>query len=382
MSGPRYQVSVRDADLLEVAPVGAYASLQLKPVFRDVGTWTLRLPLDHPQVGALCADDAGIVVRVPGSAPVVLSGPVVDVDLVDGAAGTATFVGVTDAEVLSGEAAFPDPATDVPTDAAVTFEVEADVFAGPAEDALLHYLGANIGPAAPIARRAYPWLALPASAGRGPVGTWRPRFQSLLELCQEIATFGGLGFDLAQDAPGTVAVRIWEPAQRLEARFSRAAGTLTLATLRLRPADTTEVIAGTSTDGLARAFTRRVGADAGRYARRRLRYTAASGSTLAEQQQAADTELARTGATAGITLTAVDSPSLAYGRDYAVGDIVSAVVGSRTVTDTVVAVTVTDAPGQPVSVVPSLGLADEALAADTEPLARDLARSLGRIVRS
>ncbi|MFC4117534.1 Gp37-like protein [Nonomuraea zeae] len=59
----------------------------------------------------------------------------------------------------------------------------------------------------------------------------------------------------------------------------------------------------------------------------------AAPEALAELDQAADEAIAESAATAALSITPVDTPSLRYGHDYEVGDIVSVLVDGQVITD-------------------------------------------------
>lgn len=254
-----WNVTVRDINLNEVEAANGYLSLRMDLRDSDVGQWTLRLPSTHPAVKYFVQPGSGIVVRPIGHTDAIMSGWTSEMFITesrDSEVGGATFVGFTD-EVLLTELAYPDPSLDVSEAGLSTFATTHDVRSGPAETVLKEYVAENIGPAAGILRRRYQFLNIPASTDLGSIGTWTARFDSLLELCREIVTYGGLSFRIIQSAPGQLALVVYEPEERSEVRFSVKTGNLTTAVLTYRSPDSTEGIAGLSGEGAARTFTRR-----------------------------------------------------------------------------------------------------------------------------
>jgi hypothetical protein len=264
-----WNVSVRDINLNEVETANGYFNLRMDLRESDVGQWTIRLPMNHPAVAHLLQPGSGIVVRPVGHDDVVMSGWTAEMFITEtradstsvatgGEAGTggATFVGFTD-EVILTELAYPDPDVDVTESGLTTFGVAHDTRTGPAETVLKAYVEENIGPSAGILRRRYPFLNIPATTGLGASNTWAARFDSLLQLCHEIATYGGLSFRVVQSAPGQVSLEVYESQTLSEIRFSVNAGNLTSALLTYRAPDSTEGVAGLSGEGTARSFTRR-----------------------------------------------------------------------------------------------------------------------------
>jgi hypothetical protein len=256
-----WNVTARDINLFEVEQANGYERLRMDLRDSNVGEWTLRIKRNHPAAPYLLQPGSGIVVRPIGHSGVVMSGFIEYMYITESANNeedNLTFVGFTD-EILLSELAFPDPSADVSTTGASTFAQTDDVRSGPAETALKGYVSANIGPAASIVRRRYPFLNIPATAGLGAPGVWKARFHNLLELCRQIAVYGNLSFRVAQSAPGEVTLYVWEPAQRLDVRFGVKANNLTSAVLTYRAPNMTEGVIGGQGEGAARVFTRRTG---------------------------------------------------------------------------------------------------------------------------
>jgi hypothetical protein len=256
-----WNVTARDINLFEVEQANGYERLRMDLRDSNVGEWTLRIKRNHPAAPYLLQSGSGIVVRPIGHPGVVMSGFIEYMYITESANNeedNLTFVGFTD-EILLSELAFPDPSADVSTTGASTFAQTNDVRSGPAETALKGYVSANIGPAASIVRRRYPFLNIPATTGLGAPGVWKARFHNLLELCRQIAVYGGLSFRVAQSAPGEVTLYVWEPAQRLDVRFGVKAHNLTTAVLTYRAPNMTEGVIGGQGEGAARVFTRRTG---------------------------------------------------------------------------------------------------------------------------
>lgn len=110
--------------------------------------------------------------------------------------GTLTFKGVTDEILLDDALAFPSP-----TIADPEAQTRAnDDQAGPAETLLRYYVNANLV-TAPAARKGgfRDFVTVPgADTTLGESVAKSPRFQNLLELCQEIATTSLVGFRMVQ----------------------------------------------------------------------------------------------------------------------------------------------------------------------------------------
>lgn len=110
--------------------------------------------------------------------------------------GTLTFKGVTDEIHLEDALAFPSP-----TIADPEAQTRAnDDQAGPAETLLRYYVGANVVSAPPARKGGFrDFVTVPGSdTTLGASVAKSPRFQNLLELCQEIATTSLVGFRMVQ----------------------------------------------------------------------------------------------------------------------------------------------------------------------------------------
>lgn len=327
----RFAVTARDNTMAETGHLNGYRSLdldlRLMGVGEDVGQCRIVLPNDHPNLPLLLDAGAGVVVRRAGSSETVASGDVVDAQVDQHPGGLADVLWEPDDGILLDELAYPDPDTDASSSSAPTVGAGYDVRSGPAETVLKEYLAANIGPAAGVVRRRYPWLSIPASAGLGTSGQWAARDYTLLSLARRIAVPSGIAWRLAQTASGEVEVEVWEPATVSTVRFSPQSGTLTALRLRWTAATVDEVVVAGSGEGTARVRTRRTatGVTAGR--RRHVlwldqRHT----SDLAELRQAADEALEDGAVTAAAEFDLIERAGQRYGADWRLGDLVT--VGS------------------------------------------------------
>jgi Siphovirus ReqiPepy6 Gp37-like protein len=383
-----WAVNVRDIDLQEIETCKGYEKLRMNLLNNAVGDFSLSLPDNHVAYDALTAEGAGIVARPLGHSDVTMSGFVTDVYVTenrDSEVGGVTVVGLTDDILLAGEVGYPNTAVDVPTGSTTTFGVENDSETGPAETVLKAFVANNIGPAAGITRRRYPFLNIPATTGLGTSGTWTSRFDNLLTLCQQIAINGGLSFRVAQSAPGELTLYVWEPTFNVEARFSVNAGNLTSAVMSLRAPNQTDVIVGGDGEGTARIFTRRetAGLEA-TYGRRMSKFMSRQSITdYAELQQELDVELQEGLPEGGITLYPVELPSLRYGVHYRLGDEVSAIVRGIELIQPVRRVVIEYEPGRSVDVIPTVGLpiGDGEMPEDA-PIVRDMIRNVNSGMRN
>jgi Siphovirus ReqiPepy6 Gp37-like protein len=381
-------VTVRDIDLNEVEFCRGYEKLRMELVDNGVGDFSLALSSDHAAYDALTQEGAGLVIRPIGHDEVACSGFISDVYVTesrDTDVGGISVTGFTDEVLLAGELGYPNTTVDVATGTTTTFGVERDSRTGAAETVLKAFVSNNIGPAAGIVRRRYPFLNIPASTGLGASSTWTSRFDNLLTLCQEIATVAGLSFRIAQSGPGELTLYVWEPEFNVEARFSIQAQNLTSAVLALRAPNQTDTIVGGDGEGTARIFTRRetAGLEAA-YGRRLSKFMSRAGITdYAELQQEMEVELVEGLPEGGMTLYPVELPNLRYGVHYRLGDRVSAIVRGIELVEPVRRVVIEHEPGKPVDVIPTVGLPiGDGEEPEDHPLIRSMIRNVASGMRS
>lgn len=365
MSGtPEWSVVIRDKNCIEQESADAYKRIRMEILDNDMGTFTLELPASHPAVDWVVQPGAGIVVRRQGTDRVEFSGYVLDVYFAESQQspkGDVTVVGVCDNVLIAKELAFVSTSSDVSSTGLSTFSAVNATYTGPAETSIKNIIGNNIGPAAGITRRRYSFLNIPASTGLGTSGTWKARFEPILDRVQAMASFGGVSFRLVQGVPGKIDVEVWQPTLVEEARFSVEARNIKSIVGTFRAPDTSEVIVGGGGEGRARVWTRRSNTSLQTtYGRRATIFHSRMDTVdLAEMRQTADEDLAEGTATAGVTFEVADTPHLKYGIHYSVGDRVTAVVRGVEISDTIKRVEIIHEPGKAPQITPSIGLPNE-----------------------
>lgn len=198
------------------------------PAVDSVEVWSLTLQgtllegqtgrrVPHPMVEVLSEPGSGIIVVVDGE--VIFSGVMETADRVESsdADGDWTFTGVSDDVVLEDALAWPTPSAATPEAA----EDSNDVRTGHGSDLIRAYVRANIGEGAPSARRsllAQKLVTTSVPSGLGSVITKSPRYQNLLELCQEIAYQSGVHFRVL-DQGGQLVLSVFEGRDRHRAIY-------------------------------------------------------------------------------------------------------------------------------------------------------------------
>lgn len=196
-----WDILPRDANLTRTAdPLSRWHELELVERHNIADTWTIDGPEDvmavfTPGMGSLLYEDGQFIT----SGQVRRIRRVRTVDENTGQVVTAREVGfVSDLDHLAGRRCWPVPSHDL-TGTVSTFSASHDVRTGPIETVILGYVGANAGPAAPIARRRIPGLVLPTSLGRGGTTTVKARMDNLGTLVHDLAEAGGLLVDIVHD---------------------------------------------------------------------------------------------------------------------------------------------------------------------------------------
>lgn len=319
------QVMARSASLTRLGEVTDYASLEL--VLRYNGVSTFLLTMDGRGPGAaLMAGADGIVVSRDGV--VILSGSVeTEQRVLDNGASRYVVAGKDDTGWLQFALAMPVPSGPPYTANAY------DVRSGKAETVIRQYVDLNLGPGAITARR-LTGLTLAADLARGATVYGQARFQTVLELAQELGQAGGLGFRIVQVGLG-LQFQAYVPADRTRtAVFSLGLGNLQgYDYSRSDPTATYAYVAGQG-EGTARTIVE--GGVATTLPRRRetFRDQRDTNDSLA-LTQSRDDALTEGGTTNALSLVPIDTASVAFGRDYGLGDRVTVLVDGIQVQDVV-----------------------------------------------
>jgi hypothetical protein len=364
-----YRVRVRDSGLNIVGELDDYTQLTLNLLFNDVSRWVITAGSGSVAVDLLRSPGSGIIVQRlhPGYADdgqVILSGVWDTWNEVYGDQGLQFNVaGPDDMYVVDDELAYPDITGN--------FSLNAyDVFSGPAETVLYHYVSGNVGPTAMTTRKTpggRPALTLAADQGRGSTIPGRARFGRLLDTLQAyaLASAPELGFRVVQ-VGGALQFQVYVPTDRTpDVKFSPELGNV-LAYERTQTAPTgNHVIVAGGGAGTARSFLE--GEDTTSittWKRRRVIFRDRRDSTVvAELQQSSTEELARGIGSTGLSVTPIDTPAQQYLVDYGLGDKVSVITrgaegaAPNTTLDILRAVQITLTGGQAVQVQPTIGQA-------------------------
>jgi hypothetical protein len=341
---PELIVHLRDADAIRQAQIDDYVSLQLNLKHQDVGAWLLTLHPDSPGFTAfLDAINAGggvgeighTGIEVTRGGTVIFSGPVATIDRArKGNADVVTLSGPDDSVWLARRLAMPEPATAAPPYASDAYDVRS----GAASTVMFGYVDANAGPGALAARQVAGLVLAPDLAVGADLPNQQARLQTLLELLQGIALAGGdLGFGILSDGAGSLVFSVYEPSDRTaEVIFSDGIGNLGDYEYEVTAPSGDYVVVGGGGELTARTFLEQ-GDTAGiaRWGRVEFFRDRRDTTDLTEMAQTAGEELAAKGENVAVTIAVRDTPQIAYGVNYTLGDRVTCVVDGLQITEVV-----------------------------------------------
>ncbi|MFG3136135.1 siphovirus ReqiPepy6 Gp37-like family protein [Streptomyces sp. NPDC048211] len=339
------RVYVRDATLARVGQVDDYTSLTVIPRYNAIGAYTMEISADSAKADLL-VEGNGLIIRT-AAGDLVDSGPIRTVDWSrsesDGGAGKLTVTGVSDTALLAQYTCWPNPAAAIGSQASAVYKISAVK----AETAMRALVNANAGPGA-LTGRKNPLLTLAADGGRGPTITRQVnQFDSLLTVLTDIADAAGLGIRVIQVGTG-LQFQVYAPTDRSGiARFSFGLGNLTDASYTTTPPSCTRalvVAGGQSTPRVCKTYDRTDPLFPSLVIEQFVDLTSvdtASVDLTAQMDQAAEEALTSGAGKGSLSMSPIDIPLLRYGRDYTVGDTVSAQVRTAWMTDVVREVTLT-----------------------------------------
>ena len=327
-----YHIYIRGADYLRVGELVDWSSLDLVLRFNAVGTWQLETSAESEGARLLTKQGGIIVTReIEGVETTIFSGSV----STEWTWTSTLFraAGRSDDAILEEVAVRPTPSMN-----AGPFNDYEYVHTDQASSVMRTLISAQ------IANAPYPWNAAPINLGPDPhlggTMTARGRFQSVLALLREIAATpiaGGLGFKVIQsdvEASGLTS-EVYQPQDRTaDVIFSVELGTAAdyEDTWQAPPYNYVYILG----DGLG---DNRIVFEAGDVSSfnevGRLIATVIDKrgvSDFGELVQAASEALAGAVSTRGVSVVPFDTPSLQYGKDYGLGDLVT--ISTRVGTDT------------------------------------------------
>ncbi|MFJ2110630.1 siphovirus ReqiPepy6 Gp37-like family protein [Streptomyces sp. NPDC087850] len=353
------RVYVRNPALERVGQIDDYTSLTVVPRYNAIGSFALEISADSNKA-PLLVEGNGLIIRTT-TGDLVLSGPIRTVDWSrsesDAGSGKLTVGGVDDTALLAQYTCWPNPAAAIGSQADAVYKISATV----AETAMRALVNVNAGPSALVSRR-NALLTLAANGGRGtPVTRQLNQFDGLLTVLQDIAAAAGLGFRVAQVGAG-LQFQVYAPTDLGgTARFSFGLGNLTDASYSTTPPTCTRalvVAGGQSSPRQCKTYDRVDPLFPGLTIEQFVDLTSvdtASVDLIAQMDQAASEALTSGAGQGSLSISPINIPLLRYGRDYQVGDTVSAQVRATWMTDVVHEVTLTSTAAEGTTVKAAVG---------------------------
>ncbi|MBT2727833.1 siphovirus ReqiPepy6 Gp37-like family protein [Bacillus sp. ISL-75] len=313
-----YTIYIRDSNFKRIGEITDYNKLELLPRFNALGSFVLDLPTDCAASRELIKNKAGIIVKKDGQP--IFSGTVSSRKRsFSKNADTMTLAGKDDMAYLAKRLAYPVPSADF-------YLSDYDVRTGKAETIMKQFVDMNAGPSAPIVSRKV--FALEVDKGLGNTVTGRGRFHTLLDLLTSIAlTGGGLGFRVVQ-VDDSLQFQVYQPSDKTRsAFFSPLLGNLASFEYSNDNPEANLVIVGGGGEGKDRIIRyKQDNTSIVKYGRCETFIDKRDTSDVTELDQSIDEELINNAEQNSFSFLPIDTPQLAFNRDYGLGDKVSIVL--------------------------------------------------------
>lgn len=314
-----WKLYTRDANLQRQGEIDDFTECQLKPVFNDVGMWSLTIDRRSSQAVGLTTPGWGIVAVRDGQT--ILSGPGrTRRHMVDGEKNQVTITGFTDDVWLYRRLVSPSPA-----DASPPYSSQAyDVRTGRASTVLRQYADVNAGPGA-VAVRRVPMFTIGSDPLVGKTVKGNGRWNNLLTFLQGLAVAGGVGFRVLQVGSG-MQFQVYQPTDRTgTVKFSLGLANLEGFEYESEAPEANYFYVGGQGEGAARTILERPDSSSiatwgrieGEFVDRR---DTTDNTVLA---QAGDEALVEGQEKATLSVTPIETPTSRYGEHYSLGDKVS-----------------------------------------------------------
>ena len=351
MASTALRVYVRDPNLKRLGQVTDYTELTVVPRNNAVGAITMTISADSP-AAPLLVEGNGLIVKT-AAGDTVLSGPIRTPDWQrstnDAGSGKLTIGAVSDTEILARYTCWPVPTAAIGSQTASVYKINV----GAAETGMRDLVNLNAGPGAQASRK-NPLLTLAPNGFHGATLVREVnQFDNLLTVLQDIAAAAGLGFRVIQ-VGSALQFQVFQPVNRSgTARFSFGLGNLTDASYTTTPPTCTRAIVvagGSPSPRVCKVYDRTDPLWPGLVLEQFVDQTGvdtASVDLTAQMDQAGEEALTNGAGQGSLSISPIDLPLLQYGRDYNVGDIVSAQLrGGTWYTDVVQEVTLTSNVGE------------------------------------
>lgn len=318
-----YEIYVRDDMGLRQGLISDYYSASLKPMYNDVGTWSIVVDRRSSQAANLVTPGWGIEVARYGT--VIMSGPANyrqhQMDSTQSPQiNQLTISGVTDEVWLQRRLCSPEPATIAPPYATD----EYDTRSGAASTVLWQYVDVNAGPDA-IAARQVPGFAMATDPAVGVSVNFSARWDNLLTVCQTLALNGGIGFRVESNGGGQIVFTPYANIDRTQTmKFSVDLGNVAkFAFDSTAPKEDYEFVLGPGDSTAQEIYEQGDGDAIAEWGRFENSVNSSGSTTDVQLQQAAIDALGQNSEQATLTLMPIEINGSVYGVDYMLGDIVT-----------------------------------------------------------
>ncbi|MFJ9101288.1 siphovirus ReqiPepy6 Gp37-like family protein [Streptomyces sp. NPDC102405] len=328
MESTALRVYVRDSTLHRLGQVADYTDLTVVPRFNAIGAMTMTLSADSPSA-PLLVEGNGLIVKT-AAGRTIMSGPIRTPDWSrsesDAGSGKLTIGAVSDEEVLARYTCWPSPTAVIGSQTASVYKINVAAV----ETGMRDLVNLNAGPGA-LASRKNPLLTLATNGLHGAALVREVnQFDNLLTVLQDIAGAAGLGFRVIQ-VGSALQFQVFQPADLSgTARFSFGLGNLTDASYSTTPPTCTRAIVvagGGASPRVCKTYDRTDPLWPGLVLEQFVDQTSvdtASVDLTAQMDQAGEEALTSGAGQGSLSISPIDLPMLRYGRDYNVGDTVSA----------------------------------------------------------
>jgi hypothetical protein len=310
----------RNPDGTRQGEIDDWTAGKFTPLWCDVGSWSLTLNANSPQVAYMAQPGAGVIL-CRDDTPLV-SGVVTDMERVQNKdENTITFSGFTDEVWLKRRNVVPSPSE------SSGYTVQAsDDRTGVCSTVLAQYVNVNAGPGA-IAPRQVPGLTIGTDLGIGANVSGSGRWQTnLLTFMQPLAVSGGIGFRIVQ-VGNNLEFQTYLPTDRSKTvKFSKALGNLAGVQYSITAPDGNYVYVGGSGTGTSRVIKEYSDADsiAAGWGRIEGEFVDRNDTADTTQLQQAGTDaLTQNTEQMSLAITPLETKTLKFGQDYFLGDTVS-----------------------------------------------------------
>jgi hypothetical protein len=320
-----WTIYARNPDGTREGVIEDYIQAELKPVYCDVGTWSIRLNGHARFAAELTQPKWGIIVVRDGVT--ILSGPMKEssVELSVSDDGDEKYEvdvsGITDENVLKVRLVSPSPTEEEPP-----YDVQAsDDQTGVASTVIAHYVDVNCGPGATSDRRT-PGFTLASDPVLGASVSAKGRWDlNVLSFIQPLAVTGQIGFRVVQTEAGRE-FQTYVPTDRTDTvKFAVGLGNLSGFTYKRSAPETNYAYVGASGTGLTRIIKEFPDSDSlAQWGRIEGPLVDQRGtSDPAQLQVTANEAFAQNGEQVGLTITPLETETMRFGEHYFLGDKVT-----------------------------------------------------------